>query len=70
MSHITQQSERDENQAIDNCPYRSVYEYVDVYNDWTGETEQEWKQVSKCGDMQRVSLAKDKCTRCGKVFTY
>lgn len=70
MSHITCDAEREENKAMWACPYRAVPVYVDVYNDWTGEYESEWKEENQCGDMQRISVAKDKCIRCGKIFTY
>lgn len=70
MSHITKQSERDENQEIWNCPYRAVGRYVSVYNDWTGETDEEWRYENECGDVEHISIAKDRCKRCGKTFTY
>lgn len=70
MSHITCDAEREENKAIWACPYRSVSVYVEEYNDWTGEMEYNWKTENQCGDVEYISVAKDKCKRCGKVFTY
>lgn len=70
MSHITCEEERLENISIWECPYRSVGRYVTVYNSWTGEDEEEWAVLSECGDMKKLSIAKDQCVRCGKIFTY
>lgn len=70
MGHITQQSERDENQAIWDCPYRDVPITYQVLNDWTGEYEDAYGTESQCGEMITLSVAKDKCVRCGKIFTY
>lgn len=70
MSHITCQKERDENQAIWDCPDRKVGRWTMVYNEYTGESEEEWVTESKCDVSERVSVAKDRCKRCGKIFTY
>lgn len=70
MSHITCQSERDENAQIWDCPHRSVEVLGSFEHPITGEVCQEWYTENQCGPTERVSVAKDKCTRCGKVFTY
>jgi hypothetical protein len=70
MSHITCQAERDENAAINACPHRAVSVWHDVYDDWTGETHSECFQENQCGEWATISVAKDRCKRCGKTFTY
>lgn len=70
MTHITCQAERDENEAIWNCPYRSVHVWRDVVDEWTGETESQCVTENQCGDTITLSPAKDKCKRCSKTFTY
>lgn len=71
MSHIKFQSERDENQAMNNCPYRSVARYVEKVDYETNETYSQWDySVNECGETEYISTAKDRCKRCGKVFTY
>lgn len=70
MSHITCQAERDENEAIWNCPYRSVEVWKSWIDEWTGEEEWGWVSENQCGDVEYLSPAKDRCKRCGKTFTY
>lgn len=70
MGHITQQSERDENQAIWDCQYRGIPVIRTIFNDWTGEFEDVYGTENQCGEMKTLSIAKDKCLRCGKIFTY
>lgn len=70
MSHITCQSERDENEEIRNCQFRAVKVWKTWIDDWTGEQESDWIEENQCGDSETISVAKDRCTRCGKIFTY
>lgn len=71
MSHITKQSERDENSAIWNCPYREVPVYVKIEDCYyTGEEQWEWQTQNQCGPSEYIGTAKDRCVRCNKVFTY
>lgn len=70
MSHITCQAERDENQAINNCPFASARVWKPVEDYWTGEITEEWVIENQCGEPEYLSAAQDKCKRCGKVFTY
>lgn len=70
MSHITCQAERDENAAIWACPHRSVTVWREVEDDWTGEISMEPAIENQCGDSEYISVGKDRCKRCGKVFTY
>lgn len=69
MTHITKQSERDENAAINNCQYSSVPVWRIVDDGWN-EPYEEWAYENQCGNTRRVSVAKDQCLRCGKTFTY
>lgn len=70
MSHITCQAERDENEAMNNCPHRSIPVLRTFVDDWTGEAYEEWTTESRCGKWVTLSPAKDKCLRCEKIFTY
>lgn len=70
MTHITKQSERDENKAIRECRYANVYRTKVVQNDWTGEDEFIEEIENQCGPSKYISAAKDQCIRCGKTFTY
>lgn len=70
MSHITCQAQRDENEAIRNCPHASVSVYKEIENEWTGEMVGNWYTEDQCGPTRYVSTAQDQCIRCGKTFTY
>lgn len=69
MTHITHQSQRDENAAIHNCPHRNVPVWVIVDDGW-GEPYEDLKYENQCGPSTTLSIAQDRCNRCGKTFTY
>lgn len=70
MSHITKQSERDENEAIHNCRFANVELSHWVENEVYGGERLEHYTENQCGPTETISFAKDKCLLCGKVFTY
>lgn len=73
MSHITHQSQRDENRALNECFAQRKTEWREVvYDEFTGATE--WQEVdlgprNGC-NVEHLSAAQDICTKCGKKFTY
>lgn len=70
MSHITMQSERDENNSIWNCPHREVLVYAETQGYDGDDNEWKWQTENQCGPTEYISAAKDRCIRCKKVFTY
>jgi hypothetical protein len=70
MSHITCQSERDENAEILACPFRDVYGSELVEHKFTGEIYEEERRTNECGKSERIATGKERCLRCGKTFTY
>lgn len=44
--------------------------YVDVFNDWTGETDQEWQAGYEESTYDDLDLHRLKCTKCGHITYY
>jgi hypothetical protein len=70
MSHITCQSERDENAAIHACPYANVQKRQWVEHEIYEGGFYEYYIENECGETKYLGAAKDQCIRCGKIFTY
>ena len=73
MSHITNDAQRIENAAINNCPNHGTrQQYVTLIDEETGERYEEWQTVdfNNCGAMEKVNVGQDRCIRCGRIFTY
>lgn len=72
MSHITNDSQREMNAEMHNCPHKKREFRSIIKEDWYGEeyTDHEWVDVDECGTWETLSAAQDRCTKCGKIFTY
>lgn len=71
MTHITNNSQRSMNAEINACMNHNTRRTPIMGIDWDGEEcVIDYREEYTCGPDVTLSAAQDKCSKCGKIFTY